>query len=302
MSETHDRQAWAGFMKGHGQCSESAHSDAAQSLGRLLAAAQTNWPNLDVDPVHFGAFVGQRLADADATAERIEKLHAADLYLACACAAGHHVACEAFIRTYQGHVRAAVSRILDTDTERQLVVRQVCDELLVARDTKPAKISRYKGRGSLLAFVGVVATNTALNASKKRAPEVAVDDFNHLADLNPSPELAMLRERATEEFRISLETALSNLSDDKRLLIKLQTVEGMTVRQAARVYGRSPATTGRHLAQARASLTCAIMADLRTRLDLTPSAAESLTRMVRRSVDLSVERLLAGTPQKSPNT
>lgn len=283
---------WTSFADAHGACEASASSAVADGLARLLATARDAWPDLPVARPAFFRFIGQCVAGHEVTRERIDKLHAADLYLACACAGGSDSACRAFVALYESHILAAASRVLQSESDRRAAARQVCDDMLVGREPGSAKIARYKGRGSLRAFVGVVATNTALNLAKKKAPEVARDDLEQIADGSDDPELAYLRERYADEFRASFETALSNMSDDQRLLLKLEIIEQLTVRQAALVYGRSPATTARHLTRAREALAAATLADLRARLDLTPSDVESLARMVQRSIDLSVERLL----------
>jgi hypothetical protein len=76
------------------------------------------------------------------------------------------------------------------------------------------------------------------------------------------------------------------------LLLRLDVVEHLTIDQAAAVYGRSRATTGRHLLEARQALARATLADIKARLALQPSDVVSIARLVRSQIDLSVQRLL----------
>src|SRR5262245_27326419 len=65
-----------------------------RTLERMLAAGRAAWPKVRLAPGRFEAFLEERLPDGVDPAQ-VEELHAADLYLACACAEGDRAALEA---------------------------------------------------------------------------------------------------------------------------------------------------------------------------------------------------------------
>src|SRR6185369_15152770 len=89
----------------------AADRDAAAALlDGMLAAGRETWPGVDLDPEAFARGVADRLpAEGDAAAA-LGALHAADVYLACACARGDGRALAAFERRYIAGVPAFLAR------------------------------------------------------------------------------------------------------------------------------------------------------------------------------------------------
>lgn len=280
---------WQSFVDAHGACEEGADSESALAL----AAALTDIEDADAA---FARFLGQRLDDGPVCAERIEALRVPDLWLAFSCARGDQAACARFTAEYQARIRAVVSRVLRDETSRQDVVQRVLSDLLSPRPDQPPKIAAYRGHAPLLSFVCVVAVNAARDAARRLDPldrDAGDGELTALADNVGDPELAYLRELYRREYRLSFERAIAGLSSDERLLLKLDIIDRLTVRQAAVIYGRSPATTARHLNQARAAVATATIDDLGQRLGLDEAELDSIARLVRSSLELSVARLIA---------
>jgi len=129
----------------------------------------------------------------------------------------------------------------------------------------------------------------------RRTKPLPADDaeIQRLADDQDSPEVKYLKSHYRSEFRSSFANALERMPAEHQLLLRLDVVDGLTIDQAALVYGRSRTTTGRHLLLARRALAQGTLDDLRQRLSLPPRDVESMARLVRSQLDLSVHRLLA---------
>src|SRR5262249_40528860 len=155
-----------------------------------------------LDEPRFAAHV---TAATDAALSR----HGADLYLACACAAGDAAA----LRRFEELVLAPASlalRQLDPAPAFLDDARQRLRATLLLGDGAPLRVADYAGRGPLRAWVGVSAVRTGLmmERSRKRAREVAHDDDDlggalALADTG-NPELDLLKRQHAEAFRAAL--------------------------------------------------------------------------------------------------
>src|SRR5215510_5887513 len=121
-------------------------------------AGRAAHPAVDVPLDRFAAHVAAAGAD-DAGLDR----HGADLYLACACAAGDARALARFDEHVLAPAAAAV-RSIDASPAFLDEVRQRVRAALLVPDGAPAaaKLTAYAGRGPLRAWVGVTAVRTAL--------------------------------------------------------------------------------------------------------------------------------------------
>src|SRR5262245_5910057 len=81
-----------------------------RAFERALEAGRAAWPSVRLSPERFEAFLDERLPQG-AGAAQLEALHAADLYLACACAEGDRVALEALDQGPMRACEAAAARI-----------------------------------------------------------------------------------------------------------------------------------------------------------------------------------------------
>ncbi len=140
-----------------------------------VAEAEAAWPELAVDRGRFVAAIAERLGDEPARG--LAELRAADLYLACGCADGDPRALAAFER----HAGAMIDRALIasgvSDAERADLGQVVRQRLLVAPAAGGApRIATYSARGSLTAWVRVVATREAARMLPRARREVSADD------------------------------------------------------------------------------------------------------------------------------
>ncbi len=252
-----------------------------------LAAGRATWAGLALDDETFLQYLRARLNDR--APPPLES--AADLYLACACAAGVSGAAAAFERTYRSVIERAVARI-----DRSLVdeaTQIVLIGLLVATPDSPPRIGTYGGRSSLRAWLTTVATRATLKL-RRRVADKGHETLDGLAQafLAGEPELAVAKAQHGPELAASFRTALSKLEPRELVLLRLHHVERWSVDRLGALYRVGRSTAARWLAAARERLLETAKGDLRDRLSLTASEIESLVQLLQSNFELSLIRLL----------
>ncbi len=184
--------------------------------------------------------------------QRLETLRAGELWLAAGCAAGNAKALATFESRFGSEIDRALARFAKAPASRTELHQQVRIRLMVAEPPEPARIRRYRGRGSLAAWVRTVAARVAINwmrAEKRRR----VDPLpSGLVEANPG--FARLREERRDVFVASLREAFRGLSRRDRNLLRLRHLDGMTAVALARAHGVHESTMSRWLAAARQTM------------------------------------------------
>jgi RNA polymerase sigma-70 factor (ECF subfamily) len=219
--------------------------------------------------------------------------HAGDLALACAVAAGDPEAARRF-DALCGPELVAAARGVDGDRAFVDEIAQQARVRLVVGDGGPPRIATYRGAGPLRAWVAIATQRLALNAKRAaRGAAIASDDvLADVVDREPDPELRHLKEVYRAEFREALSRALEALADRARAVLRLRFVDGLELAQIGRLYAVHESTASRWVAGALAEVADAARADLVARLSITDGTADSVARMVRSQLDLSIARLL----------
>jgi RNA polymerase sigma-70 factor (ECF subfamily) len=183
--------------------------------------------------------------------EEEASVHGAELYLCCACALGNHEAIDAMRREGGAVVRAAIGHVSGGSDFIEETGQELWHDLLFAPDPK---IRKYSGRGSLRAWLRVVATRFSLDRCRAARIESSgeMDLAERIAAEPADPALGLLRSRFGSAFQEALEQAIDDLSSADRNLLRLQ-LRRCTVDQIGRIYGVHRATAARWLARARAS-------------------------------------------------
>lgn len=264
---------------------------------RLYAAGRAAWPGLALAPAPFAAHVGRHLASGSA---ELAELHAADLYLACACLervpgssaaiqARHGAEIEAVLRSH--HVAPA---------QRDDLRQSIWERLLVGRAGAPAKIGAYAGRGPLAGWLRVAAVRTTLNFLKsaradRLVPEPELDEARHPA--SPDPELSFLKSQYRREVEQALRDALAELPVDERNVLRLYFLDRLSIDRIAAGYGIHRATAARWVTRGREALLRGTQALLERQLGVGRAEVESILGLVRSQLDVSLGGLfLAGGP------
>jgi RNA polymerase sigma-70 factor (ECF subfamily) len=260
-----------------------AHRDAA-------AAA---WPAITVTDERFASDLARRLG-ADATPTALERACATDVYLAIACIDGDATAIDLLERTYVTVIDAIAGRLRaapDQASDAKALLRRA---LLVDEPERSAGLREFAGRGSLHAYVRVIATRDLIRAINRgrRDQSFAENELLDRLGTQRDPELSMLRAEYHGIVSEAMRAAVQSLDDRSRALLRYQLVDGWTVDQLAKVYAVHRATAARWLVAVRADLGKRIRTELGSRLKIDSDEVASIVRLVQSRVDVSLERLL----------
>ena len=264
-------------------------------MQELWQAGRAAWPGIDVSAGAFARHLGRDAAgEASSSAKAV---HAAELYLTAACAAGNPAALAVFDERYLGKVGVFLSRMRPQPAFID-EVRQVLREKLFTGAVP--KIAEYGGQGDLIGWLRVVTMRTALNMQRRKTEVLdGRQDSRHgvgPAATYASPELAYVKEQHRAGFKAALEAAFAALSSEQRNLLRLHFLEGMTLHQVAVLSGVHRATVARWIAEARQQIMSHARSQLQDRLALDSGELDSMMGLLQSGLDLSIARLLASRP------
>ncbi len=255
-------------------------------LAARVDAGRAAWPALALD----GAAFARHLA-SHAAPDLPPLKHAADLWLACACANGVAGAAAAFERAHRDILERAAARV--SPSARDEIRQAVMVSLLVAEPGDRPRIAAYAGRATLRTWLATIAANAALNHAKRR-DEQPHDSLAAIGEAaaGRDPDVALVKARHAKALDAALRDAVGALDARRRLALRLHHVQGWTVERVAAMQQMSRSAAGRMLVDARQTLLEETKRLLRERMKLTPSELESLVAAVQSDLDVSLVRLL----------
>jgi RNA polymerase sigma-70 factor (ECF subfamily) len=218
--------------------------------------------------------------------------HAADLYLAAACAAQVPAAQVAFDREY---VRLVPMFISSLGIPPQLV-DDVCQgvRVRVLSGSRP-RIETYAAHGSLQAWLRLVATRAALDMSIAEGRRKQTSDeeaLGALVDTGDDPELRTVKERYQPVLQKALEDSLAALDAKQKTLLRMHVVDGLGIDALALVYRVHRATVARWLIAIRRQVFEEVKRQLALELRLATTSFHSLFEAVRGELRISLNRVL----------
>jgi RNA polymerase sigma-70 factor (ECF subfamily) len=282
-------------------CALAARADAIETaLLRADAEGRAAWPDLRLDPGAFAVHVADRVRASPDVEGAIAALHAADLFLACACARGDPAALRELERTQLSRVPALIHRVDPSPAFADEVVQVLRDALLVP-SAGVSRIGEYSGRGTLAGWIRVVAVRTALRLRARRSAEGVPLDPQAEGALPGvvDPELDHLKLRYRGAYEEAVEAAIAALSDRDALLLKLHYVDGLNIDRIGALFGMHRATVARWRTAVHGRLLAAVRERLRDRIPLTGSEFESILALVRSQLVVSIRSLLTRPPSPS---
>jgi len=275
--------------------------DLDRRLWAIVAEGRAAWPRFAVDARHVVELIARHatleLADA-----ALDGLRPADLYLACACARQLPEAIAAFDRDYMREVDIALARMRIGPPRLSDVKQLVRQRLFVGggpagQPAGPGKIVEYGGRGDLRRWVRSVAVRTCLNDLRKGRREVLVDDEQLIAQhaiAADDPEIEYMKRTYAHEFRAAFGEALGQLGAREQTLLRYHHVDGLNIDEIGAIYRIHRVTAFRWIEKAREVLARSTLELLRGRLKLPPGELDSVLRMIRSQIHLSLVRHLGG--------
>jgi len=260
-------------------------------LARALATARQAWPAIALDENAFADALRTRITDE----APLDKLHVAELYIAVALAAADPAALAAFEQHCGETIRRAIVASGATPAETDDLVQVVRERLIVPPASGgPARILSYSGRGSLKAWVKVVATREAARMLPiaRREPALADDDLARIVASDDDPEIGYLKRLYRAEFKHAFQRAVAALPARDRLVLRQSVLDGLGIDALAAQHGVHRATCARWLEAARQQILAATQKELIERLELSRAELQSVIKLISSQLDVSLSRVL----------
>ena len=262
-------------------------------LDDKYADATANWPSVTLPIERYLAHLAKRITDrTDEPAERVIKtIPAADLYLAAACADGDQAAMTTFRDALVPSLRQALGKLGMPSSTLDDAVQRVLVMLFVGENTA-SHIRGYAGRGTLRSWLRSIGVRTARRMlGNELASPGGDDELTALPAAVADPELELLRVRYRDQVRRAFAAAFQELDERQRNVLRQYHIDGLTIDQLAALYHVNRATTARWVAGARLAVVKATRAQLIDHAGVPPSDVDSVIRLVRSQLDLSVREL-----------
>jgi RNA polymerase sigma-70 factor, ECF subfamily len=277
-----------------------AHGEVEEVLRCTVEEAGAVWPEVHIPPGEFVRYLAERLPEGDPL-QGLKALNVTDLYLACACVRGDPRALRMLEAGHFSMIEAAVAQLRASAAQIDEVKQVVREEVLVGAAGKRPSLASYSGRGALGGWLRVTAVRCALRVIKKDGGSVPDPDLaQNLPGPRNDPELEHLKALYQREFHAGVEGAIRSLSDQERNLLRYHYVDGLTVDDLAVLYHAHRATVARWIAKARREIFQQTRRTLTAKLEVGSAEYESILRMIRSQMHITLSELLVGQGHELP--
>ncbi|MBL4632249.1 MAG: sigma-70 family RNA polymerase sigma factor [Kofleriaceae bacterium] len=290
------------FLASLPEAERTHFSDASAlelSLKKHWHETKKKWPDWEVSIEEFLPHWASRLVGLEAPLQALEKLHVPELYLAFACSLEKTDAIAVFHKLYVAKIGAALRRMRIDEALVDDLLQMLLFRVLVGSEERKAKILSYGGRGSLAGWLRVIAVREARTVLKKQARELPVSNvevfaakstgaFSAVLELADDPEFAYIKQHFRSELKTIFPLALQALELRDRNLLRLDILDGLNHQQIAKIYNVHRTTVLRWLDQAEQNLSEEIHRQIKDKLDLGDTDLESLLRVVRSHLSISI--------------
>ena len=235
---------------------------SANAIEAIFERCRTAAPNYGVDADVFKArlskVAAKFLAAGDTPGTQaelndfLEQLHAGDLFLATACAAGNERAWWEFDQQHRSYMERVARHLAKTDIDAQEVIDSVYGELYGTRvvdGERVSKFSTYSGRGSMRGWLRTVIWHSLVDQHRASHDEVSLDEMTEnvgdgpahasFAVQAPGGEKEMIEQLSVDRYRsatlAAIKSAFSSLDDHEKLLLLYYHVENLKLREIARL-------------------------------------------------------------------
>ncbi len=269
-----------------------AQIDAA--FARLIAEGQNTYPGIALDPPTLAPYVADCLAkQEDDLLATLERLPAADVCLAHACACGDPAAIARLDTDVLGPLVSTLERRGFNAGDAKQAVQELRIRLFAPADGSAGRITQYAGAGALSRWLRVSAVNLARNAKRDAHPERRGDAqiLDRIAAEELDPELAAIRAHHSAQLRRALEHAFGSLAADERTLLRLHMVDGMSLGELGTMMGVNKSTLSRRVRGLVGRIVATAIESLRSE-GLAESEAMSLMKVLQLGLDRSLDGLL----------
>ncbi len=280
-----------------------AAEDLGERLQAILGEAKAALGSITSSDAGFAAHLGH-LVPADGNPDLLDRLRAADLYLAYGCASGETVALEAFETEFGRDIDLAIARSGNVNLGKDEFRQLVRNKLFVATPGRRPKIADYAGRGDLRSWVRVTALRMIVDLVRHHAGDREVsleaEALGAIPAPGDDPELDYIQRVYKTEFKEALTTAFGRLTARERNLLRHQVLHGLNIDQVGALYHVHRTTAFRWIEKARRSLLQHARDALKQRLLVASGEFMSIMRVVQGDLEVSVRRLLVSDIEVEP--
>lgn len=182
----------------------------------------------------------------------IAEIQASDLYLALACARGNEHAWWDFDSGYRRFIERVAQHLASAGTDAEEVMDSVYTELYGTRvvdGVRHSKFATYTGRGTLRGWLRTIVWHAVVDMHRARRDAITIEDWSESGgETDDRPgwraeayggESAMVNRVARERYGAAtvaaLDAALASLDEHEKLLLLYYHVEGLKLREIARL-------------------------------------------------------------------
>jgi RNA polymerase sigma-70 factor (ECF subfamily) len=275
-----------------------ADDGVAHALAELCDRGRAAWPRLQLDDEALLQQIARTLPQPPpaAIADALLRLHAADLWLACACACGDAAALVAFERAYGSHMREQAERASAAAADADDAAQRVRIRLLTGASPR---IGEYAGRAPLASWLAVAARRAALDDTRVHARRQARREDAELehAIASDDPELEQLRAEYRGPFERALAKALAELEPRERNLFRQTLLQRVRIVDLAGLHGVDRRTVARWLDRARERVLQSVCASMQAELGARSTELGSALRWVASRLELGLSVALQSSAQ-----
>lgn len=270
--------------------------DAVDELASdLLAAARRAFPMIALPGAVFITYLIERVAVGVPLEAGLRQLHATDLYLACACGTG----CPRALAAFEDHCLRGLDRVLGRlglDGDAIAEIKQQIRSRVLAGDGGRAELTDFAGRGDLRGWIRVMAVRLALQHQRRVRRELPLDEDDRLPQLVAPGDLALDPAKGAyrAQFKQAFEAALHALPSRDRTLLRQHYLDGLTIDELGALYRVHRSTAARLVMRARDQVLEATRATMMADLGVAPPDLDSIMRMIRSQIEISMRALLRG--------
>jgi RNA polymerase sigma-70 factor (ECF subfamily) len=261
----------------------------------LHRAAQA-WPETSTRAEEFVHFMADRFPETDDPLGALEALRIEELALCFTCLSGSQRALLELEKVFVAAAGAALGRLGLSHHAQEEAMQRARAKLLAGGANAEPKLAQYSGQGSLGGWIRVVVVRTALNAQRsERRLAPRNDDVlaTRLAEDARDPELDIIKARYSQTLADAVSAAFRRLTSEQRNLLRMYVIDGLTLAELGRMRSVDASTISRWLARIRAKLLEEARNHLMEEHAMHASECESLMRVVRSGLHVTIERLLA---------
>jgi RNA polymerase sigma-70 factor (ECF subfamily) len=268
---------------------ESGESTTQVSEEQSVAIARPFVSRLVAEGSRLDAVLEQVRSTSGSCRNEADVLESA---LAAACGLGEQNAIVELLAAHGRMMRMTASNVLRDGDAIDECLQRVRVRLFVG-DARGPRIRAFVPGGTLRGWLQTVTMREALMQLRSTPNDKHADEDELASRMSTGDsELDMLKQRYGAELREAFQRAIENVHPNDRRLLREHILEEHSIDDLAERHGISRATAARWVIRARDAVAELVRQDLKAKFQMDTPELESVLRLVRSQVDLSVSTQL----------